>query len=80
MNTDPQAAQPQERDQLLRPERVADMVGCSARTLRRMVADRQLPKPVELGRLRRWRESEIRAWLDGTPGPDSHSEATEVPQ
>lgn len=48
---------------LLRPEDAAVLVGCSTRTLRKMVADGSFPTPMRLGRLTRWRASDLNTWM-----------------
>lgn len=42
---------------------LADHLGCSKRTLRRMVRRGELPKPVKWGARRIWTAGTIRAWL-----------------
>lgn len=47
----------------LRPEDLAQLLGCSTRTVRSMVSDGQIPSPTRFGRLTRWRSDEIQDWL-----------------
>lgn len=78
MNVRTEPEIPQEHGQLLRPERLADLIGCSARTLRRMVADGAVPPPLRLGRLRRWREADIYDWMAGQRSIAARSSDPEV--
>ena len=49
------------RDPLLKAKEVADFLQVSIPTLYRRVADGTLPRPVKLGGLSRWSQSEILA-------------------
>jgi excisionase family DNA binding protein len=53
---------------LMNVEDLSALLRCSARTVRRMADSGQMPRPVRLGSLVRWRRSDIDAWLaDGCP-------------
>lgn len=43
---------------------VADVVGCSTRTIRRLNDLGWMPRQLKVGRLSRWREDEITAWIN----------------
>ncbi|HXG12413.1 MAG TPA: helix-turn-helix domain-containing protein [Gemmataceae bacterium] len=45
-------------------KQLAQMLNVSPATLWRMRAAGQLPQPVHLGRLARWRMADIQKWLD----------------
>jgi excisionase family DNA binding protein len=49
---------------LLDVQAVAALLDCSARHVYRMADAGQLPAPVRLGSLVRWRRAEVLAWLD----------------
>ena len=49
--------------ELLNIHDVARMLQISARKIELMVASGELPRPIRLGRLRRWRPDTIEAWL-----------------
>ncbi len=58
-------------DRLLGTREVAEILGVCTRQVRRLLLDAAMPKPVYIGRLPRWRESEINAWLAaGCPSAD----------
>jgi excisionase family DNA binding protein len=42
---------------------LADMLGLSVRTVRRLDSSGKLPKPIRIGGAVRWRVAEIEAWL-----------------
>ncbi|MBP7748480.1 MAG: helix-turn-helix domain-containing protein [Phycisphaerae bacterium] len=42
---------------------VGTLLGVSGRTVARMVDAGRLPAPVRIGRLKRWRLAEVRAWV-----------------
>ncbi len=48
---------------LLPPRETARLLGVSERHLRDMDAERRVPRPIYLGRLKRWSAAELRAWL-----------------
>ena len=50
---------------MLTPDDVARLLGCSKRTVRRMVAKGQVPEPVRIGRLIRWPREVIAKWIAG---------------
>lgn len=43
---------------------VAQMLGCSSRTVYRLSDSGRMPRPVRLGSLVRWRADEVRDWID----------------
>jgi excisionase family DNA binding protein len=49
--------------QLLDVRAVAHLLGCSVRHVYRMADSGQMPRPVKLGALVRWRRSDLDAWL-----------------
>jgi excisionase family DNA binding protein len=51
--------------ELLTVDEVAHMLGVSVRTVWRRVSAEELPKPVQVGGLTKWRRSEIEEWLHG---------------
>jgi excisionase family DNA binding protein len=44
---------------------VARLLGCSSRHVTRLAKTGQIPRPVKLGRLVRWRRGELNAFLSG---------------
>lgn len=48
---------------LLAVEDVAGLIGCSRRHVYRMADGRQMPAPVKVGALTRWRRDEIDRWI-----------------
>ena len=50
---------------LLRPQGVAEFLGCHPRTVRRLEVEGTLPAPVGKGRLKRWRRKDLEQWLAG---------------
>ncbi|MCK4373890.1 MAG: helix-turn-helix domain-containing protein [Candidatus Brocadiae bacterium] len=48
---------------LLGVEGVAEMLQCSPHTVRRLANSGRMPRPVKLGRLARWRRSELEEWI-----------------
>jgi len=50
---------------LLDRRTLAALLKCSPRHLDRMRKDGQIPQPVKLGALVRWRREEIDAWISG---------------
>lgn len=44
---------------------VSEMLGVSERQVRRLVAVCAMPAPLKLRGLRKWRASEIHAWIEG---------------
>ena len=51
--------------ELLNVASVAELCGCSARTVRRLADSARMPKPVKVGSLVRWRRSEVLEWING---------------
>jgi excisionase family DNA binding protein len=56
-----------EDDRLLAAPAVAEIVAMSLGTIRRRVDERSFPAPVRIGRLVRWRKSDIDAFLRDLP-------------
>ncbi len=53
---------------VLRLREVAELLGVSARHVERLDSSGLLPRPVRLGRAKRWRRHELTAWLEsGAP-------------
>lgn len=50
-------------DSLLTAADLAELLCVSVRQVRRLQVGEKLPAPVYIGRLPRWRESEVSAWL-----------------
>ncbi|MGL5097556.1 MAG: helix-turn-helix transcriptional regulator [Planctomycetia bacterium] len=49
---------------------VAALLSVSTKTVRRMVDGGRIPPPTRVGRLLRWRRTEVLAWIDaGCPAP-----------
>jgi excisionase family DNA binding protein len=63
---------------LLDVKKVSQLLGCSARSVFRLADSGRMPGRVKVGSLVRWRESDLRQWLDaGCPRtqPPQMSEA-----
>jgi len=59
-----QSAQPcVQPQQLLTAEQLAQLLQMSLRSIRRKASDGELPPPIRLGRLTRWRRDVIESWL-----------------
>lgn len=57
---------------LLAAADVAQLLAASIKTVRRLDLSGQIPRPVRLGRLVRWRRDEILAWIEAScPDRDS---------
>lgn len=57
---------------MLKTDDVARMIGCSDRHIRRLVASGRMPRPIKLGRLKRWNAEVIHTWIDaGCPSVES---------
>ena len=54
--------------ELLRVEEVARMLGISKRSVWRLVAGKELPEPVSIGRCRRWHVADVRAFIQSLKG------------
>lgn len=50
---------------LLTCKQVAVIVQLAERTVRALVSSGRFPKPVRIGRSRRWRRSDVETWLAG---------------
>lgn len=54
--------------ELLDVNAIAALLGASSRTVRRLADSGRMPRPVSLGRVIRWRRTEIEEWIrDGCP-------------
>lgn len=42
---------------------VAELLGCSSRHVRRLADSGAMPRPIHIGRLIRWRNADLDAWL-----------------
>lgn len=51
-------------DRLLRLPDVRKITGLGRTSVYEAVASRNFPKPVKMGRLSAWPESEVRAWIE----------------
>ena len=49
---------------LLDVRRVAVLLGCSERTVQRLVDAGEVPPPVQVGRLVRWRRTDVDEWVE----------------
>lgn len=57
-------------ERLITPQRVAEILGISKRTLWRLRSSRKIPEPVRLGNVVRWDVDEIDNWIRlGCPAP-----------
>jgi prophage regulatory protein len=57
---------------LLTADEVATMLNVSERTLWRLLSAGKVPKPVRFGRSTRWRDTEVKEWVErGCPGGKS---------
>lgn len=57
---------------MMTADEIATCLGISSRTVWRLKAKGDLPKPVKLGRAVRWRKSDILQWIEqGCPASDS---------
>ena len=52
-------------DPLIRDGDAAELLGCSKATFWRRVADGTIPRPVKIGGMSRWPQSEIVAVIEG---------------
>lgn len=50
---------------LMSANEFAQILGVSKRTFECFIARENAPLPIRIGRHRRWRRAEVRAWLDG---------------
>ena len=58
-------------DKLLTIKQVTAQTGLSRSTIYRRMQEGEFPKPKRIGpRATRWRESQLRAWLDGLRASD----------
>lgn len=48
---------------LLTVDEIAEALGCSPRTVRRLADSGRMPRPVRLGALLRWRRQTIEHWI-----------------
>ncbi|MGB8854351.1 MAG: helix-turn-helix domain-containing protein [Pirellulales bacterium] len=59
---------------LVDAEQIAAFLGCSVKHVRRLAELGQFPKPVKVGRLRRWRRQAVELWIETQQGEsnDTH--------
>lgn len=50
--------------ELLEAVFVAELCGCSVRTVRRLADSGRMPRPVKLGSLIRWRRTDVMDWIE----------------
>ena len=50
---------------LLDADAVGELLHCSARHVRRLADSGRMPRPVNVGALKRWRSGELNAWIAG---------------
>ncbi len=78
--TDGRAVGPDQRPgvsaELLDVLSVAELCGCSARTVRRLADAGRIPRPIRLGSLVRWRRVEVMSWIDGGCQPIGAAKGT----
>lgn len=55
------------KSDLLSVDEVAEMLGVSDRSVWRMVSAGEIPKPVKIGGLTKWRRSDLQAMIDLLP-------------
>jgi excisionase family DNA binding protein len=53
---------------LVDAEQIAAFLGCSVKHVRRLADLGQFPKPVKVGRLRRWRRQAVELWIETQQG------------
>jgi len=49
---------------MLTAEEIARLVNCSPRTVHRLADEGVIPQPVRIGGMLRWRQPEIKQWID----------------
>lgn len=49
-------------------QEVAEMIGCSGRNVHYLRKSGRMPKPIKIGRLARWKRTDMVAWIDGGCG------------
>lgn len=54
---------------LISADELAGLLGCSLCHVWRMHSGGKVPKPVKIGRLTRWRNAEVRAWIEAGAPP-----------
>lgn len=54
-----------DENRLLCVEECSNLLGISRATVWRWVRDGRLPQPISMGRLRRWRKSDITSFING---------------
>lgn len=57
-------AAPREKPALLDVRQVAELLSCSKRTVQRLARLGDLPAPIRLASLVRWRRADIEAWFE----------------
>jgi excisionase family DNA binding protein len=64
-------------DVVLTDGEVADLLKVSRSTVRRMWWRKQLPAPIKIGTINRWRRSEIETWLAEQPAHELYRDGKE---
>lgn len=54
---------------LLTAKQLALLLNFSTRTIWRKLSAREIPEPVEIGNIVRWRRAEVEAWIEGGCDP-----------
>lgn len=54
-----------EKQKLINAAHVAERLGCSQRHVWRMRDAGKMPAPITLGRMVRWRDTEVSEWISG---------------
>ncbi len=62
-NESPNSEFPQPSHTLVDVKHLSRALGCSDRQIRRLVAAGEFPKPIKVGRLRRWSKTAFDQWL-----------------
>jgi excisionase family DNA binding protein len=64
MQTAPLANDTSNLQPMLTAQQVAALLSLSLRRFEQMVATGQAPRHVRVGRLRRWHQADVKAWMD----------------
>ncbi len=76
MNERAPEAPPVVSAELLGVKAVASLLGCSPRHIYRLADAGQMPLPIKLGSLVRWRRAELMSWLEGGCQPIRSAKGT----
>jgi excisionase family DNA binding protein len=58
---------------------VAKLLGCSERHVTNLVREGRIPSPIKLGRLVRWSQQQLAAWIEGECQPVCVTRVTATP-